>query len=202
MSIFNFGRRNDFEQNTKESNELPIEARPEIKESDFIDLSDPNEEALLNSPEKSSTENDVVVISYGTGFPIDAVYAYIEKDWEAVGRQDAMENTDASCMEGKKEIIRQGLIHRFDLVKLNYNAKIRDYQTRLDNLKTFGLLGSMNQLTAQIDTCKEHLEKIKEMEQKLKEGDPSLTSMVDSYKRGFTMGVALETKKIINSNNL
>ena len=202
MSIFNFGRRNDFEQNTKESNELPIEARPEIKESDFIDLSDPNEETLLNSPEKTSTENDVVVISYGTGFPIDAVYAYIEKDWEAVGRQDAMENTDASCMEGKMEIIRQGLIHRFDLVKLNYNAKIRDYQTRLDNLKTFGLLGSMNQLTAQIDTCKEHLEKIKEMEQKLKEGDPALTSMVDSYKRGFTMGVALETKKIINSNNL
>ena len=202
MSIFNFGRRNDFEQNTKESNELPIEARPEIKESDFIDLSDPNEEALLNSPEKSSTENDVVVISYGTGFPIDAVYAYIEKDWEAVGRQDAMENTDASCMEGKMEIIRQGLIHRFDLVKLNYNAKIRDYQTRLDNLKTFGLLGSMNQLTAQIDTCKEHLEKIKEMEQKLKEGNPALTSIVDSYKRGFTMGVALETKKIINSNNL
>lgn len=200
MSLFNFRKRNDSEQNALKSNELPIDARPEIKESDFIDLSDPNEEVQPDLPEKHSDENDVVVISYGTGFPIDAVYAYIEKDWEAIGRQDAMENTDANCMEGKMEIIRQGLIRRFDLIKLKYNAMIRDQQSRLDNLKTFGLLGSMTQLMAQIDTCKEHLEKIKDLEQKLKEGDPSLTSMIDSYKRGFTMGVALETKKIINNN--
>lgn len=200
--MFNFRKRNDSEQVVQESNELPVDARPEVKESDFIDLSDPNEEPKSDSSEKPTAENDVVVISYGTGFPIDAVYAYIEKDWEAIGRQDAMENTDANCMEGKMEIIRQGLMRRFDLVKLNYNAKIRDYQSRLDNLKTFGLLGSMSQLTAQIDTCKEHLEKVKEMEQKLKDGDPSLTSMVDSYKRGFTMGVALETKRIINNSNM
>lgn len=198
--MFNFRKRNDSEQVVQESNELPVDARPEVKESDFIDLSDPNEEVQPDLPEKHSDENDVVVISYGTGFPIDAVYAYIEKDWEAIGRQDAMENTDANCMEGKMEIIRQGLIRRFDLIKLKYNAMIRDQQSRLDNLKTFGLLGSMTQLMAQIDTCKEHLEKIKDLEQKLKEGDPSLTSMIDSYKRGFTMGVALETKKIINNN--
>lgn len=200
--MFIFGKRNDSEQIAQESNGLLVDARPEVKESDFIDLSDPNEETKSDSSEKTTAENDVVVISYGTGFPIDAVYAYIEKDWEAAGRQDASENSDVNCMEGKMEIIRQGLMRRFDLVKLKYNAMIRDYQSRLDNLKTFGLLGSMSQLTAQIDTCKEHLEKVKEMEQKLKDGDPSLTSMVDSYKRGFTMGVALETKRIINNSNM
>lgn len=200
--MFDFRKRNDSEQVVQESNEFPVDARPEVKESDFIDLSDPNEEPQSDSSEKTTAENDVVVISYGTGFPIDAVYAYIEKDWEATGRKDALENSDANCMEGKMEIIRQGLMRRFDLVKLKYNAMIRDYQSRLDNLKTFGLLGSMSQLTAQIDTCIEHLEKVKEMEQKLKDGDPSLTSMVDSYKRGFTMGVALETKKIINNSNM
>ena len=141
------------------------------------------------------------VVEYTLGMPIDGVYIYMEKDWEEQGRQDAANNPDMTYMETKVEIIKQGLQRRFELTRLKYNKMIREYTARVDTLNQFGLSGTMTELEAHIETCKEHLQKLNELEDKFHKDDPSLRSMTNSYRRGFAFGVAMKAQDSIKDNS-
>lgn len=189
------------QNNTESVQEYQI-SRPEIKEEDFIDMSDPNINSILTSEVKSEPqENRKSYFNYGLKMPIDDVYMYVENNWENEGRKDAIENPDISHMQSKVEIIKQGLQRRFDLTGLKYNKMIREYKAQIVNLSTFGLTGTVRKLDSYIETCQEHLEKLKELEQKFQNNDPALTSMIDSYTRGFANGVILRTKSEIENND-
>ena len=159
----------------------------DIKESDFVDMDDPNGETTA-----------IKTIDYGTGYPIDAIYSYIEKDWEEQGRNDASMNSELSYMNTKVELIRQGLNRRFDLVLLKYNDNIRQIETKKKTLNSLGLLSSLESCDAVINTCNEHIKKINEMQEAFNDKNASLMSMIESYKRGFAMGVANNTTQLIN----
>ena len=47
----------------------------------------------------------------------------------------------------------------------------------------------------------EHLEEIENMEQLLADNDPKMTSMIESYKRGFMKGINAATVDFINANH-
>lgn len=194
--MFNlFGRRTEnVGSNQERANETPNAVseerevmRPAVNEDDFIDNTDPN----------NVDRTPIVTINFGTQMPIDSIFAYIEKDWEEIGRQDAIKNPDADYLNSKVTIIRETLKHRFDMVRLRYNKDIRNYEAQMDNLKTLGVTTGMVQLEAHIVTCKEHLSKIDELEMKLKNNDPSMCTMVDSYRRGFIMGVAVTVNDLV-----
>lgn len=159
---------------------------PEVKETDFIDVEDPNGDGFTTR-----------VIDYGTGYPIDAIYSYIEKDWEEQGRNDAAANSELSYMNTKIELIRQGLTRRFDLITLQYQDRIRQVETRKSSLNALGLLSSMDSCNAYIKTCNEHIDKINALQKAFVVEDASLMSMIESYKRGFAMGVANQTSELI-----
>ena len=61
---FLFGSKKDVPVQEEVSSKI----LPEIKEEDFVDNSDPNE--------------DLYTVHYGTKMPIDAIYAYINRDYE------------------------------------------------------------------------------------------------------------------------
>lgn len=174
--------------------------RPEVREEDFIDTSDPNKPPQQTETQTIPSEKRTVV-EYTLGMPIDGVYMYMEKDWEESGRQDAANNPDMTYMETKVEIIKQGLQRRFELTRLKYNKMIREYTSRVDTLNQFGLSGTMTELEAHIETCKEHLQKLNELEDKFHKDDPALQSMTKSYRRGFTLGVAMKAQDSIKDNS-
>ena len=60
---FLFGSKKDVPVQEEVSSKI----LPEIKEEDFVDNSDPNE--------------DLYTVHYGTKMPIDAIYAYINRDY-------------------------------------------------------------------------------------------------------------------------
>lgn len=170
----------------------PVMPKPEIKESDFIDTTDPNEE-----PVKDSVRT--ITINWGTGHPIDDIYAYIRTDWEANGYDDACKNPDKSYQDVKVNLILNGLQHAIDLTRLKYDEKIRNLNTARVNAEAFGLVGSISQIDTEIATCNSHLEKIKAIEDGMSTDDSELTSMVKSYKRGFSLGVKDHINKVVNS---
>lgn len=186
----------NYQQLQQESTDV----RPEVKESDFVDFSNPNivEQKTTNSTILNTDKLENV--EYGTGMPIDVIYSYIEKNWEEEGKQDAALNQDITYMNAKVEIIKQGLSRRIEMVRLRYNKMVREYKAQSSNLQTFGMLGTTVLLDAHVTTCEEHLQKIDELEKKFRDGDASLLSMVDSYKRGFAMGVSAKTQQLINNN--
>lgn len=160
---------------TEEEQKQPL---PEIKKEDFIDDSDPNE------------DQGIVYIKYGTGMPIDAIYAYVEKDYEQDGYDDAICNPDSSYKESRKVIIRSGLNRRFEQVRLRYKNDLREIDVQIATVEQQGMMNTSSILRARRDTYSEHLTKIDEMERKLDENDIQLLSMLDSYDRGFLRGLA------------
>ena len=64
--------------------------------------------------------------------PIDAIYAYIQDDYEQEGYSDAMCNADMAYKESKKEIIKNGLKMLFEQVRLRYESDIRDINVQID----------------------------------------------------------------------
>ncbi|MFV0419452.1 MAG: hypothetical protein ACK5KT_12065 [Dysgonomonas sp.] len=151
---------------------------PEIKREDFVDDTDPNE------------DKGIMYIKYGTGMPIDAVYAYVEKDYEQEGYDDAICNPDSSYKESRKIIIRSGLNRRFEQVRLRYKNDLREIDVQISTVEQQGMMNTSSVLRARRETYSEHLAKIDEMEKRLKEDDIQLLSMLDSYDRGFLRGLA------------
>lgn len=201
-----FGFNKDREENQFPVNEQQIanadnpfaSARPEVREEDFIDTTDPNGVLLNNSPNSSST---IRAVDYSTGLPIDGVFWYMEKDWEEDGMRDAITNPDINYMNLKVEIIKQGLVRRFEMTRLRYNKLIRDCEAQIESLNTFGLTAALSTITSQIDTYKEHIQKLNELENRFQNGAVELLTMTDSYRRGFANGVAQRTQQTINSQN-
>ena len=162
------------------------EILPEIKREDFVDDSEPN------------LESNTITIKYGTGMPIDAIYAYIQDDYEQEGYSDAMCNADMAYKESKKEIIKNGLKMLFEQVRLRYESDIRDISVQIDIVETQGLTTTSMTLKARRDTFNAHLSKINEMESSLDREDKKMMNMIASYERGFLKGISAKSESFIN----
>lgn len=191
MGLFNFFKKSDQVNNIGVA-ELPNveddskEILPEIKREDFVDDLGPN------------LESNTITIKYGTGMPIDAIYAYMQDDYEQEGYDDAMCNADMAYKESKKEIIKNGLKMLFEQVRLRYESDIRDINVQIDIVEMQGLTTSSMSLKARRDTYNEHLKKINDMELSLDREDKKMMNMIASYERGFLKGVSARSESFIN----
>lgn len=163
--------------------------RPIVKQEDFIDLSDPNTEDTPKDTEQP-IQQEAPDFDYKIGFPIDSIYSYIEKDWEMQGKTDCFVNSDISNMKTKATAIEQGLLRRIELVTLEYTHRIRVCQSNITALEEIGNTMTIYTIKTRIETYLEHLNKIKEIETKFRNNDPSLRTMTESYERGFRNGIA------------
>lgn len=160
-----------------------IAEQPEIRETDFVDHSEPNS----------------YVITYGTQMPIDAIYHYIDQDFEPQGYDDAMCSNDASYKEKKMNYIRNGLIRLFDQVALRYRSDLRDLEVEIKMLAEQGLMNMADRVEARKNTFIEHLNTIAEMQQALNADDPKMLSMISSYERGFLKGLTAKATTLLQS---
>lgn len=164
------------------------EVKPEIREEDFVDNSDPE------------TDNNVYQIAYGTGFAIDAIYAFIKHDYEQKGFDDAMVNPENSYKESGKTLIKNELKQLFEQVRLKYRADLRLLQVQIDNMEKQGLPVQAANLYARKETYEEHMKKIEDMEKRVEEQEDSMMSPIYTYERGFLKGLAAKSDSILNAN--
>lgn len=174
----------------KENDSTP---KPEVDESVFVDYSDPNSS-------QDENKKTVYTISYGTGFPIDMIYSYIVRDFEQKGFDDAMVNPENSYKESGKKLIINELKQLFEQVRLKYRGDLRVIRVHIKNLEEQGLAMQVDQLKAREETYEEHMKKIEDMENKLKQEDESVMSMVFTYERGFLKGLAAKSDIILKGN--
>lgn len=184
MGFFNFFKTKP----TEETIQTTEEQLPEIKEEDFIDNSDPEE------------VNNVYKVSYGTGFPIDAIYAFLKQDLEQKGFDDAMVNPENSYKESGVTLIENELRQLFEQVRLRYRNDLRLLQVQIDNMEKQGLPHQAATLYARKETYEEHMAKIDDMEQKVKNKETSIMSPIYTYERGFLKGLSAKSEIILNGN--
>ena len=188
MAIFNlFGTKP--KENVEVIPEETIETQGSGKESETSDLKKEDDE-----------KKRVITITWGTGMPIDVIFNFIHKNFEEDGFQDALVNQDVTYRDAKEKIIRYDLEMLFKRIILRYKNDIRTVNVRIDNAQKALAFAAAADLEAIRETYDEHLAEIRVMQSLLEANDPKMTTMIESYRRGFLKGIAATTVNFINNN--
>lgn len=201
MSIFNiFGRKDH--QTDVSGNVLEI-ASPNAATNEEPVL--PASETTIENEKKEKKENGdgskYITITWGTGQPIDVIFSFIHKNREEEGYQDALINSDLSYMKAKEEIIRNELKMLFKRISIRYKDNILVLDVQKAKAEAAFISSSVAILQARREIYVEHLAEIEEMEKMLDADDPKMTTMIETYRRGFNKGIAAQTAAFINSEN-
>ena len=175
--------------------------KPVGSEQLIPEVVEPNQEQ--SSEHDSSKENEdkkkVITITWGTGMPIDVIFNFIHKNFEEEGFQDALVNCDITYRDAKENIIRNDLEMLFKRIVLKYKSDISIINVKIGNAQKALALAAASDLEAIKETYEEHLTEIKEMQQQLEVNDPKMTTMIESYRRGFLKGIAANAVNFINN---
>lgn len=185
MGFFNFF-------GTKSAN---METNPTV-ENDVMVMDEVNFDNVDSSQNKES-EGNLITITWGTGMPIDVIFGFIHKDFEEQGYQDALINSDVNYKSQKEAIIRNDLKMLFKRISLRYQFDIRALDVQIKNAQEAFAFSSAALLESRKMTFEEHLAEIQDMERMLDANDPKMTTMIESYRRGFLKGIAAQTVKFI-----
>ena len=172
-----------------------VEMIPELSENV---LGEGNEETTSPEEEKKD-EKQLITITWGTGLPIDVIFNFIHKNFEEEGFQDALVNCDITYRDAKEKIIRNDLEMLFKRIILKYKSDIRVVNVKIENANKALALAAAADMEALRATYEEHLTEIQEMQSQLDANDPKMTTMIESYRRGFLKGIAANTVNFIKN---
>jgi len=88
----------------------------------------------------------------------------------------------------------------FKRIILRYKSDIRVIEVKIDNARKALALAAASDLEALRETYDEHLTEINEMQAMLEANDPKMTTMIESYRRGFLKGIAATSVNFVNNN--
>ena len=157
-----------------------------------------NEDKAPLEDEKDDTKR-IITITWGTGMPIDVIFNFIHKNFEEEGFQDALVNSDITYRDAKERIIRNDLEMLFKRIILKYKSDIRIVSVKIENAQKALALAAASDMAALRETYEEHLAEIQEMQLQLEANDPKMTTMIESYRRGFLKGIAANAVNFINN---
>lgn len=154
----------------------------------------------VSSDDGKKDEKNLITIKWGTGMPIDVIFNFIHKNFEEEGFQDALVNCDITYRDAKEKIIRNDLEMLFKRIILKYKSDIRVVNVKIENAHKALALAAAADMEALRATYEEHLVEIQDMQSQLDANDPKMTTMIESYRRGFLKGIAANTVNFINNN--
>lgn len=158
-----------------------------------------NEIDAPEEPADADEKKNLITITWGTGMPIDVIFNFIHKNFEEEGFQDALVNSDVTYRDTKEKIIRNDLEMLFTRITLRYKSDIRMVEFKMNNAREAFAFGAFNKLETLKHTYEEHLAEIENMKELLDADDPKMTTMIESYRRGFMKGVTAATLNFIEN---
>lgn len=172
-----------------------VEMFPKLKEN----VQGEENEETASPEEEKKDEKRLITISWGTGMPIDVIFNFIHKNFEEEGFQDALVNCDITYRDAKEKIIRNDLEMLFKRIILKYKSDIRVVNVKIENAHKALALAAAADMEALRTTYEEHLTEIQEMQSQLEANNPKMTTMIESYRRGFLKGIAANAVNFINN---
>ena len=173
---------------------------------DMIPVEINNDQEVNNEKENPVEESraeegkkNLITITWGTGMPIDVIFNFIHKNFEEEGFQDALVNCDITYRDAKEKIIRNDLEMLFKRIILKYKSDIRVVNVKIENAHKALALAAAADMEALRTTYEEHLTEIQEMQSQLEANNPKMTTMIESYRRGFLKGIAANAVNFINN---
>jgi len=151
----------------------------EIPEHVFIEKGEQAEEAENNADSEVVHQDN-----------IHSLYAFLGKDYQQQGYQDALINPDTTYMNQNVEAILSDLYMVIRKVKTFYEDALLEIEFLIQSRTRGGMVDTVDEMKMKKEKALNHMEKVKEMEA---EGNNNLGAgqrLVISYKRGFSNGMA------------
>ena len=132
-------------------------------------------------------------ITLSTGWPIDLIYGYLNKNYEQKGYEDAMLNSNLTFRDMNKDIIKNKILMVFREINLNYDARKEDLDTRINTCNAAGLLTNLAELNRQMSVITAHKNELAKMESDFRNNANEASIPLQSYECGFLRGVSTIT---------
>jgi hypothetical protein len=163
-----------------------------------------------NGPEFLSKDNQLIPenkfiekidpLNYSNGISkgINEVYAFLEKDFESKGYNDAFINHDDSYKKDNIRLLKHDLIILLQKVTTYYEDLLRDIGFHINSRERAGLLDLVEELKFRREGVEDHLVKISEIRKELNENTGAPERILLSYQQGFMRGLsAISQSKIL-----
>lgn len=144
MGILNFGNKK------KEKSSAMIATLPVTNQSTSA-----TEEVEATQPTPDATkEKKPLTVSYATGWPIDVIYGYLQKNNEEKGFSDALVKSDLAFRDMNMNIIRNKILMVFREINLNYDVMKCKLEINMETCSAAGLLSTVYELENQCQSSR------------------------------------------------
>jgi len=174
MALFDFFKRKSSEKNDQ----------VDIPKDKFVDDSDPNDSGAL------------------AVMGIDAVFEFLQDDYETRGYGDALVNPDNSYMEMNLDLLRKDCTIVITKARNYYKDINKDIEFHIESRSRNGLIDIVEELKMKKEKVEDHLLQLDILE-KGSEDESNIFERVElSYKRGFLRGLASITNSDVLNRKL
>ncbi len=180
MGLFNFfNRKSQPSNNENLLDSSTAKARPEIPEDLFI-------EKEKIQPEPTSGGNGIASADNG----INVLFAFLDKNHEAKGYDDALVNPDNTHLEQNIEALKNDLERTIRRVKTFYQDFIRTINFHIASRGRSGMVDTVEELTVKKETAENHITQVLEIEEQAQHNKGVGQGIIISYTMGFRNGLA------------
>ena len=167
MGIFNFFNRK--KENNKEGDIVPEDIFTEKSPSD---------------PGAQSQNG------YADGKGIHQLFLFFEKNHEARGYEDALVNPDNTHLVQNTEALKNEMERIIKRVKTFYEDFIQETNFHISSRSRSGMVDTVEELNMKKEIAENHIRKVIEMEEDLRNNRGDGQGVILSYTRGFRNGLA------------
>lgn len=132
---------------------------------------------------------------------LDAIYSFLQFDYESRGYNDALTNPDESYRNDNIMLIRHDLMILIDRTQTYYETLLRETDFHISSRSRAGLIDLVEELKIRKELTNDHLEKVKKIREEAAGDEGPARRIVLSYQRGFMRGLyAISQSKLFNGN--
>lgn len=155
-------------------------------------------EVIENITSQNEESKCSLTVSYATGWPIDVIYGYLHKNYEAKGFEDAMVKTDLAFRDMNINIIRNKILMVFREINLNYDVLKNELDARIENCNAAGLLTTVSEIERNIAIIDTHKVELQKLESDFRNNTNEASIPLQSYECGFLRGISTIALSITN----
>lgn len=132
---------------------------------------------------------------------LDAVYSFLQSDYESKGYNDALTNPDESYKADNIRLFHHDLIILLDRTQVYYDGLLKELDFHISSRSRAGLIDLVEELRIRKETVTDHISKLKTIKEDAVAGAGATQRIALSYQRGFMRGLsAISQSKLFNRN--
>lgn len=145
--------------------------------------------------------NNINNVSLNGTKGLDAIYAFLQFDYESRGYNDALSNPDESYKSDNIKLFKHDLMILIDKSSIYYEDLLKEVEFHISSRSRAGLIDLVEELKIRMQIVTDHREKIKVIREEAMNGTGATERIALSYQRGFMRGLsAISQSKVFNSN--